>query len=130
MNRLTRSTALKIAAVLSLLIGVSTVVFALPLISRGADAVNQGSDAPPYVIVLLAVILGVIAIVAAYGTWKGQRWGIILTILANALNGLSAAPGLLFAPSPTLLIAATITVVLSIIIIVLCLWRDRTLAPA
>ena len=130
MNRLTRSTALKIAAVLSLLIGVSNVVLALPVISRGAEAVNQGSDAPPYVIILLAVILGMIAIVAAYGTWKGQRWGIILTILANALNGLSAAPGLLFAPSPGLTIAASITVVLSIVVIVFCLWRDRKLAAA
>jgi uncharacterized membrane protein (UPF0136 family) len=130
MNRLTRSTALKIAAVLSLLIGVSNVILALPIISRGADAVNQGSDTPPYVIILLAVLLGVIAIVAAYGTWKGQRWGIILTILANALNGLSAAPGLIAAPSPGLTVAAGITVLLSIAVIVLCLWRDRNLAAA
>ena len=130
MNRLSRSTALKTAAVLSFLLSASGVIFSLPLIAQGATAVDQGGETPPYFILLLALIVGVVGVVAAFGAWKGQRWGIILTILANVVNGLSAAPGMLFAPTPGLLIAASVTVVLSIAIIVLCLWPDRKLATA
>ena len=130
MNRLSRSTALKTAAVLSFLLSASGVIFSLPLIAQGATAVEQGGETPPYFILLLALIVGVVGVVAAFGAWKGQRWGIILTILANVVNGLSAAPGMLFAPTPGLLIAASVTVVLGIAIIVLCLWPDRKLATA
>ena len=42
MNRLPRSTALKIAAVLSFLGGVYGIIFSLPMIAQGATAVNQG----------------------------------------------------------------------------------------
>ncbi|MEJ2354097.1 MAG: hypothetical protein P8Y03_30340 [Anaerolineales bacterium] len=130
MNRLSRPTALKIAAVLSFLLSASGVIFSLPLIAQGATAVEQGGETPPYFILLVALIVGVVGVVAAFGAWKGQRWGIILTIFANVVNGLSAAPGMLFAPTPGLLIAASVTVVLGIAIIVLCLWPDRKLATA
>ena len=130
MNRLSRSTALKTAAVLSFLLSASGVIFSLPLIAQGATAVDQGGETPPYFILLLALIVGVVGVVAAFGTWKGQRWGIILTIVANVVNGLGAAPGILFAPTPGLLISASVTVVLGIAIIVLCLWPDRKLATA
>ena len=130
MNRLPRSTALKIAAALSFLGGVYGIIFSLPMIAQGATAVNQGGEAPPYFVLLLGVILGVVGIVAAYGCWKQMRWGIILTIIVNLLNGLSAAPGILFAPTTGLFFAASFGVVLSILIIVLCLWPDRKLATA
>ena len=130
MNRLSRSTALKTAAVLSFLLSASGLIFSLPLIAQGATAVDQGGETPPYFILLLGLIMGVVGVVAAFGAWKGQRWGIILTIFANVVNGLSAAPGMLFAPTPGFLIAASVTVVLSIAIIVLCLWPDRKLATA
>ena len=130
MNRLSRPTALKIAAVLSFLRSASDLIQVLPLLAQGATAVDQGGETPPYSILLVALIVGIVSIVAAFGTWKGQRWGIILTIFANVVNGLSAAPGMLFAPTPGLLIAASVTVVLGIAIIVLCLWPDRKLATA
>jgi hypothetical protein len=130
MNRLSRSTALKTAAVLSFLSSAYSVILALPIIAQGASAVDQAGNTPPYFIMMLAVILGVVGIVAAYGCWKGMRWGVILTIIVNLLNGLSAAPGILFAPTPQLFVGASVTVALSIVIIVLCLWPDRKLAAA
>jgi hypothetical protein len=130
MNRLSRSTTLKIAAVLSFLSGAFAVIFSLPLIAQGAAAVNQGGEAPPYFILMSGVILGAVSMVAAFGCWKQMRWGVILTIIVNLLDGLSAAPGILFAPTPGLFVSASLTVVLSIVIIVLCLWRDRQLAIA
>lgn len=130
MNRFSRSSALKIAAVLSFLLCAYGVIFSLPMIAQGSAAVNQGTEAPPYFILVLGVILGVVGMVAAYGCWKGMRWGIVLTIIVNLLNGLSAAPGILFAPTSELFMAATVGVFFNIVIIVLCLWPDRKLATA
>jgi hypothetical protein len=130
MNHLSRSTALKIAAVLSFLSSAYGVIFALPMIAQGAVAVDQGGDSPPYFVLMLAVILGVVGIVAAYGCWKGMRWGVILTLIVNLLGGLSAAPGILFAPTTQLFVSASVSVAISIVIIVLCLWPDRKLATA
>lgn len=130
MKKLSRATALKIAAVLSILISLTSIVFSLPMITSGAAAVEQSGEAPPFVVVMLSLLTGVVGLVAAYGTWNQQRWGIVLTILVNLLNGLSAAPGILFAPTTELFIAATLTVILTIAIIVLCLWRDGVTATA
>jgi hypothetical protein len=125
MNRLARPTALKIAAVLSLLLSAISIINALPLIAQGATAIDTAGGAPPYPVLVLALLMGVVGIVAAYGTWKQQRWGIILTIIVNVVNGLSAAPGLFFAPQPAFFVSALVTGIASIIIVVLCLWRER-----
>ncbi len=125
MKGLSRATALKIAAVLSVFMSLVSIATTLPLIARGATGVAQSSDSPPYVILMVGLLTGVIGIVAAYGVWNQQRWGIILTILVNLVNGLGAVPGLLFAPQPGLLVTAVATVVVSILIVVFCLWRER-----
>ena len=130
MNRLSRPTALKIAAVLSFLVSAFSIVASFPFIIIGADAANQASEGPPYFVILLAFVLGIIGIVAAYGTWKQMRWGVILTILVNLIGGLSAAPGIIFRPTPALFASATLSVVIDIVIIMLCLWRDRQPAVA
>lgn len=130
MNSLSRATALKIAAVLSFMFNTYSVVFSLPMVVQGADAVNQNPEMIPYFVILSGLILGVIGMVAAFGTWKQQRWGIILTILAALLNGLSAAPGLLFAPNQMLRVSAIAGVVGAVLIIVLCLWRERRMVAA
>ena len=130
MKSLSRSTALKIAAVISFLSSAWSIVGTLPFVAQGAAAIDQSGEMPPYFILIIGLITGVVGVVAAFGAWKGQRWGIILTILANLVNGLGAAPGILFAPQPGLFVVATVTVVLSVVIVVLCLWRDRKLATA
>lgn len=122
MNRLSRSTALKFAALLSLSLCAVNIIFTL---SFGADPANlSAADGPGFSGLLFLFGLGTVGAVAAYGTWKQMRWGIILTILVNLFNGLSAAPGVLFAGGPVRLFATT-TVALSVVVIVLCLRRDR-----
>jgi hypothetical protein len=128
MKTFSRSTALKIAAVLSLIVNGQSVVMALPLVTQGADAVNQNPEMIPYFVLLLGLVVGVIGVVAAYGVWKQQRWGIILAIMTALVNAISAAPGLLFAPSVMWRVSAIVTVAVSVVIIVLCLWRDRRVA--
>ncbi len=130
MKSLSRAMALKIAAVLSVLLGIVSIVNTLPLIARGATGVVQSSDSPPYTILMVGLLTGVIGIIAAYGVWNQQRWGIILTLLVNLINGLGAVPGILFAPQPGLRITAVFTVVVTILIVVLCLWRQRNTAVA
>ena len=44
---------------------------------------------------------------------------------AVAVAALMAMPGILFAPTTYLWVSATITTVLGIVIIILCLWRER-----
>jgi uncharacterized membrane protein (UPF0136 family) len=121
MNRLTRPAALRIAAAISFLAGIWNIFATLPYVMAGPAA---AVDTPPYVVIVSGLIFGVIAIVAAYGTWRQQRWGIVLTIIVNVLGGLSAVPGLFIAPTPYFAVLATFTVVLSIVVVVLCLWRS------
>ncbi len=125
MKGLSRATALKVAAILSALMGIVSIATTLPLIARGATGVAQSTDSPPYFVLMMALLLSVIAIVAAYGAWNQQRWGIILILVVNLLNGLSAVPGILFAPVPALRVTSISTVVVTILIVVFCLWRER-----
>ncbi|MFN8491971.1 MAG: hypothetical protein U0350_30500 [Caldilineaceae bacterium] len=120
MNRLSRSTALKTAAVISLFLNLFGMMASLPLLVRGAVPL----EAPPYFVTLLGFVLNIIAIVAAYGVWHHRRWAIVLTLLAVALNTVSAIPGIFFAPNLFWQLTAMIGTVLSILIIVLCLWRN------
>ncbi len=125
MKGLSRATALKTAAVLSVLMSIVSIVNTLPLIARGATGVAQSTDSPPYAILMVGLLTEVIGIVAAYGTWNQQRWGIILTLVVNLINGLGAVPGILFAPVPALRVTAIGTVIVTILIVILCLWRER-----
>ncbi len=74
---------------------------------------------PPLLVKVLAVVTGLIGLLAAYGLWQAKRWGMIVAIIVSALNALSAAPGLLAQPNLPTLIGAGVTVVFSVLIIVL-----------
>lgn len=95
------------------------------MVVSGVTALMPGStipDAIPYPVLLLGFALGAIGLVSAYGIWQNQRWGVVLTIVVRALDGLSAAPGILFAPNPMLKTMASLGVVLAIVVIALLLW--------
>jgi hypothetical protein len=77
------------------------------------------SEGVPAFVIYLGVVLGIAGLAAAAGLWMLKKWSIWLTIIVSALNLLSAAPGIAFAPDAALQVAATITVVGSAIIIVL-----------
>ncbi len=124
MNHISRSTALKIAAVISLLLSVLSIPVTLSFLAQGANAVNTSPAGPPYFVEVILFVTSIVGVVAAYGTWKQMRWGITITILISCINLLSSGPGLLFAPRPVGLFASLVTVVLSILTIVFCLWRD------
>ena len=128
MNHISRSTALKTAAVLSCLAGVYDLANMGSYLVRGAGELKQIGDAPPYFVVILGFALAIVKIVAAYGVWQNQRWGVILTLFATVLATVAAVPGILFAPTTYLQVSASVGTILGIVLIVLCLWRDRNAA--
>ena len=118
-----------VAAILQMLISLVAVVYAIPLVFQGAAAVDQAGDQPPYFVIVLAFSLGLLGIVSAYGIWRNQKWGVILTIVLRAVDALSALPGLTV-PSLELKILASVGVAISVVIIVLLLWPTKSrLAP-
>jgi len=56
-------------------------------------------------------MLGVAGLAATGGLWLLKRWGMWLALLVSALNILFAAPALLFAPTSTQRVLATISIV-------------------
>lgn len=105
-----RPTAVTIAAVLLALFSV------LNLISTLTPAFTGGV---PALVVYGSAVLGLVGLVAAYGLWMLKRWSVWLTIILSALNVLSAAPGIAFAPTTVLFVAALATIVGYALIIVL-----------
>src|SRR5215218_6499984 len=84
------------------------------------------SEGVPTFVVYLGVVLGVLGLIGALGLWMLKRWALWLTIVVSVLNILSAAPGLAFAPTPTLKVLATIGVVgFALVVVLAVLPRSR-----
>jgi hypothetical protein len=121
---LSRSSALKIAAAITFLNGFLSLILFLPALSRGAASLDQTVDTPPYVIVVTGFAFSILMIIAAYGAWKQQRWGIITILLVASVGAVLAAPGVFVAPNLLFWVAAAAGVLANIASVVLCLWRD------
>lgn len=129
MSRLDRPTMLKLAAVgVTFLALVELFVYDLPEFARGPVAVDQiasRGDGPPYALVIIQSVVALIALAGAYGTWRGRRWAIALVVICSVLMLISSVLGALFAPLLTTRIWGIITIVLELLIISACLWRQR-----
>lgn len=97
-----RPTTVTVAAALLALFSV------LNLVSIIVPAFSEGV---PAAVVYGSAVLGVLGLVAAYGLWMLKRWGVLLAVILSVLNVLSAAPGMAFAPTTVLFVAALATVV-------------------
>ncbi len=74
-----RPTRLKIAAVLSVLVAVAgLLLYDLPNLPEGPAGVDE-----PYALVVLSFASDVLAFVAAFGTWRRERWAIVLCTMVN-----------------------------------------------
>src|SRR5258708_15827538 len=102
--KISRPGVLTAAAILLGLISLSS--FATPLL-----------DGPPLPVKVLAVVTGLIGLLAAYGLWKAKRWGMIVAIIVSALNALSAAPPLVFPPHLPAPLAPGLGIAISLLII-------------
>ena len=121
-----KPTLYRTAVILFAIQSLVNVIFSLP----GLPGSNLTEGIPPFVIVL-GTIAGAAGLVAAWGAWRGQKWGIWLTIALCVVNGLSALPGVLFAPNNLLQVSAIITVAVAIfVIVVLLLYRPTATQTA
>lgn len=126
MTAMTRSTALKLAAVLSVLVAlIGITLFDLPNLVLGA-----GGSKAPFAIVLGSFASDVVALVAAYGAWRGQKWGAVLLIVVNAFWLVQAVGSLLFDSTAGEMAFAAAMLVHHVVVISLCLWRERVVRAA
>lgn len=124
MKHLSRSTALKIAAIISFSVAAIGLFSSIPLLIQGATAINQAGSTPPYFVLLIGAMLSPLAMFGAYGAWHNQRWGVVLLILTSAIDLISALPGILFAPTLFLRLLSALAIPLDGGTILLCLWRE------
>ena len=106
-----------IAVVLHALLGLAAIFITIPEMTGGVGP----DEGPPLFIVVTSLVIGVLSLVSAWGAWQGKKWGQVSTIVLRALDGLGAAPGIVFAPTPMLTITAILSVILAIVVIWLLL---------
>lgn len=121
---MTRSRNYAIAAVIAGLLALSNFVTSVVLLPRGSAKLASEGNQPPYAIVVIELIVGAIGLVAAYGAFRGQRWGVLLTLIVAVLNVLASVPGVAFAPTALSRVASAVATVASGIVIWLLLRRD------
>ena len=106
---------------------INVIVYDIPFLTQGMAALDQAANAdqgPPFFMVILGFAFDVLAIVAAYGTWQAQRWGVILIIIVSAFNCINNTLALVFAPWDGTQIFAAVQVLLFLSVIYLCLRRE------
>jgi hypothetical protein len=113
-----------IAAVLAGLLSLANAITALVLLPQGANKINHSSNQPPYAVILIEVVVGLIGIVAAYGVLRTQRWGVIVTLVLMVVNLLISLPGIPFGPTTLDKVSSGLAVVVSGAAIYFLLRRD------
>ena len=117
-----RPRAYTAAAVLLVLYALTQACFTIPQLAGGADPTARmiaGRPGPPYVLVVVGMILPVLAVIAAAGIWRVQKWGVVAGIVVAALAALNALPGLIFAPLPVRLLGVLALAWMAAIIVLL-----------
>jgi uncharacterized membrane protein (DUF2068 family) len=117
-----RSGAHTAAALLNLVLSLVAIGLSMPYLWAGASA-SDAAGQPPFFIIVLSLVLGVAGVVSSYGIWVGQRWGVVLTIVLQALNFLSGAPGIVFGGSAFLVIGSIVGCIANVVIVYLLLRR-------
>jgi hypothetical protein len=100
-------------------VNVAAILLALCSLLSLPGPLLPGSEGVPGVVLYSGIVLGIVGLVAAVGLWMLNKWSLWLTIVVSVLNILSAAPGEAFAPNAALQVAATVTVLVFALIIVL-----------
>ena len=121
MNKLSRSTGLKIAAVLLWTMAiVGIIAVGIPVVT-GARADFEGAA---FGVAIFSFAVDSITILVAYGVWRAERWGVILAIIISAFNALLNTMGAIGDPNMWLRVMAGSFVFAAIAVIYLCLRRD------
>lgn len=125
---MTRPKTYTIAAIIQFVVSVIVVGTALTSLPQGAAALDS-VEGPGYLFTVVGLILGLAGLFSAFGVWKVQKWGVILTIVIRAFDGLTALPGIIFAPTLATKMPAALGVLIAVVVIGLLLWPKPDLAP-
>ncbi len=132
---MTRPQSYAVAAVLMVLMSAARAVIQLPFLARGAGGnvgiFGDSDPGPPFFLTVVNFVVTVLGFVSAYGVWRVEKWGVVLTIALCALGMLDQVPALLFVPFPFRLVAAFgIVWAASIIVLLLRSARRPAVVPA
>jgi hypothetical protein len=108
------------AAVINALISIVGLIVSIAPLPAGSA--GSGSDNPPFAVLIVGVVLGVLGLVGSFGIWRGERWGTFLTIAVRGLDGASSLFGV-FAGDLSLRLLAILSVVSAVVVIFLLLRR-------
>jgi uncharacterized membrane protein (DUF2068 family) len=108
------------AAVLNALISAVGLVVSIAPLHLGSDGASAAGDNPPFAALVMGVVLGVLGLVGSFGIWRGERWGVILTIGVRSLDGLASLAGV-FTGDTTLRVLALVSVIGAAVVIFLLL---------
>jgi uncharacterized membrane protein (DUF2068 family) len=125
----TRSRNYTIAATLAGVLSLANTVVALTLLPQGSNKINHSSNQPPYAVILIEVVIGLLGLVAAYGVFRTQRWGVIMTLVLMVINVLVSIPGIPFGPTTFDKVSSVLALVISGAVIYLLLRRDTRVEP-
>lgn len=102
----TRGGRLQVAAVVSVVIAVlSIAAFDIPALAQGPDGTSD-----PLALVLGSFTTDVLALIAAYGAFRRQRWGVILLIVVLSFWAVQAAAELVDGDAVLGVVGLSITV--------------------
>jgi uncharacterized membrane protein (DUF2068 family) len=113
------------AAVLNALISAIGLVVSIAPLHLGAEGASTNGDNPPFAALVVGVVFGVLGLVGSFGIWRGERWGLILTIVIRGLDGLGSVFGV-FADDTMLRVLAIVSVVGAAAVIFLLLRPSST----
>ena len=82
-----RSILFKTAVILHLLSSLGSIIGPFPALMGGPQA-QRPTQGIPQIVMLLAALLGAAGVISSYGAWYGQKWGIWLTIIVEATDGM------------------------------------------
>ena len=117
----TRTGRLRVAAIVSVVVAAGSIVlYDLPTLAKG----STGSD-EPFALVLGSFASDIVALIAAYGALRRQRWGVMVLIVVQCFWALQAAGALVDGEA---VLGATMLVV-TLFCIWCCLARDDVPAP-
>lgn len=121
---MSRSRNYTIAAALAGLLSLVNTIVALVLLPQGSAKIDHSSNQPPYAVLLVEVVIGLIGMVAAYGVFRTQRWGVIVTLVLMVVNVLISVPGIPFGPTALDKVSSAAALLVSAAVIYLLLRRD------
>jgi hypothetical protein len=93
---------------------VLTAAIAICVVNSVGNLAAFGAPPIPRPIAYASLGLALIGVVGAFGLWRVQRWGALLSAGVLVLTAVLAAPGIAFGPILALQVVAALTVLLDI----------------